>query len=57
MQCASVTTMTEYFFGGDPQQMSKLFEVMVNHMYFTFYNEVLGTSVVQWLPSHVNTFH
>ena len=55
MQGAPFTTMVRHYFGGDPRWMSEMFEVMVNHIYFTFYNKISGTSFDQWLPAHVDT--
>ena len=54
MQGTPFTTMARHYFGGDPRRMSEMFEVMVNHVYFTFYNKISGTSLDQWLPSHVD---
>ena len=31
-----------------------MFEVMINHLYITFYNKILGTSLDQWIPAHLN---
>ena len=47
------TTMARTYFGGDPRRMSKMFEITVNHIYFTFYNKISDTSLDQWLPSHL----
>ena len=55
MQGDPFTTMARHYFGGDPRRMSEMFEVMVNHIYFTFYNKISGTSLDQWLPAHVDT--
>ena len=55
MQGIPFTTMARMYFGGDPRRMSEMFEVMVNHIYFTFYNKISGTSLDQWLPSHLDT--
>ena len=55
MQGTAFTTMARDYFGGDPRRMSEMFETMVNHIYFTFYNKISGTSLDQWLPSHVDT--
>ena len=32
-----------------------IFEVMVNHIYFTFYNKISAIGLDQWLPLHVDT--
>ena len=32
-----------------------MFEIMVNHIYFTFYNKISGTSLDQWVPAHLDT--
>ena len=55
MQDTAFTTTARYYFGGDPQRMFKIFETMVNHLFFTLYNKISGTSHDQWLPSHVDT--
>ena len=55
MQGAPFTTMARHYFGGDPRRMSEMFEIMVNHIYFTFYNKISGTSLDQWVPAHLNT--
>ena len=36
-------------FGGDPLGMSRMFDVMVNHLYVTFYKKISGTSLGQWI--------
>ena len=55
MQGTPFTTMARHYFGGDPRRMSDMFEVMVNHIYFNFYNKISGTSLDQWLPAHLHT--
>ena len=45
------TEMARHTFGGDPRYFSQMFDEMVNHLYFTFYNKISGTSLEQWIPS------
>jgi len=47
--------MARHTFGGDPCSFSKMFEQMLNHLYLTFFNKILGTSIQQWIPHHLQT--
>ena len=46
--------MARHTFGGDPREMSKIFDLMVDHLYVTFYNKISGTSLGQWIPEHLD---
>ena len=46
--------MAEDKFGGDPRSYSKMFDGMVNHLYYTFYNKISGRSLEQWLPEYLD---
>ena len=48
------TEMARQIFGGDPRHLSLMFDLMVTHLYITFYNKISGTSLDQWIPTHVN---
>lgn len=53
-QGAPFVTMANDYFGGDPRYLSLMFEVMIDHLYITFYNKISGTSLSQWIPEHVD---
>ena len=42
-------------FGGDPRYFSWMFDMMVDHLYNTFYHKISGTSLSQWFPRYVHT--
>ena len=48
------TEMARHTFGGDPRYFSQMFDEMVNHLYFTFYNKISGNSLDQWIPQYVD---
>ena len=48
------TSIALHTLGGDPRQLSPIFEAMVDHVYFTFYNKISGTSLDQWIPRYVH---
>lgn len=48
------TEMARYVFGGDPRRLSDANKLFINYGYNTFYNKISGTSLNQWLPSHLN---
>ena len=50
------TDMARSKFGGDPRYMTNMFNLTIEHLYFTFYNKISGTSLSQWLPTHTNLF-
>ena len=54
MEGMPFTMMARHQFGGDPRYLSLMFEVMINHLYITFYNKISGTSLSQWIPEHVD---
>ena len=41
-------------FGGDSRDFSKMFDLMIDHIYYTFYNKISGTSLGQWIPAHLH---
>ena len=41
-------------FGGDPRRFSDMNTLMIDHLYITFYHKISGTSLDQWVPSHVD---
>ena len=41
-------------FGGDAPDFSKMFHLMIDHLYCTFYNKISGTSLTQWIPVHLH---
>ena len=47
------TEMARHTFGGDPRRFSTMFNLMVDHLYFTFYNKISGTSMDQWVPRYL----
>ena len=48
------TDMARHTFGGDPRRMLDMFDLMIGHLYFTFYNKISGTSFRQWIPQHLH---
>ena len=49
------TEMARHTFGGDPRTFSRMFDVMVDHLYFKFYNKISGISLDQWIPRYLET--
>lgn len=47
------TRMARQPFGGDPRYMSTMFDHVVEHLYFTFYNKISGTSLSQSISRHL----
>jgi hypothetical protein len=47
MKGVPFTEMAHHVFGGDPQYMSSMFDLIVNHLYIHFYNKISGTSLDQ----------
>jgi hypothetical protein len=54
MKGSPFTEMARHVFGGDPRYMSSMFELMVNHLYLSFYNKISGSSLDQWLPRYLD---
>lgn len=52
---APFTEMARHTFGGDPRPFSKMCDLMIDHLYITFYNKISGTSLEQWIPRYLNT--
>jgi hypothetical protein len=48
------TEMACHTFGGDPCCLSRMYQVMIDHLYVTFYNKISGTSMDQWIPLHLS---
>lgn len=48
------TEMARHTCGGDPREFSKMYCLMIDHLYLTFYNKISGTSMEQWIPIHLN---
>ena len=55
IQGTPYTKMARHTFGGDPRSFSLMFDMVANHLYFTFYNKITGTSLSQWLPRQLDT--
>jgi hypothetical protein len=53
MKGTPFTEMARHVFGGDPRYMSSMFDLVINHLYFMFYNKISGTSLDQWLPRYL----
>eukprot|EP00956_Cyclotella_meneghiniana_P018837 scaffold31724_cov60-Cyclotella_meneghiniana.AAC.5 len=51
---APFTEMSRTVFGGDPRYFSTMFDIMIDHLYLTFYNKISGTSLSQWIPRHLH---
>ena len=49
------TAMVRSIFGGGPRRLSQMFDIMIDHLYFTFYNKISWTSLGQWIPRHLDT--
>ncbi len=45
IQGKSFTSMARELFGGDPRNLSKMFDAMNDHLYNLFYNKISGTSL------------
>ena len=50
------TEMARDTFGGDPRQFSNMFGLMVDHLYFKFYNKISGTSLDRWIPRYLDRY-
>lgn len=48
------TDMARNIFGGDPRRLSDMNELMIHHLYMTFYNKISRRSLEQWVPTHVH---
>jgi len=49
------TQMARLTFGGDPRRLSEMFDLMIDHLYFTFYHKISGVSLDQWIPRYLHT--
>ena len=48
------TEMARMTFGGDPWDLSIMNDLMIKHLYFTFYNKISGRSLEQWIPRYLH---
>lgn len=55
IQGTAFRAMARHPFGGEPRHFSFVFDLKANHLYFTFYNKITGTSLSQWLPPTCHT--
>ena len=51
------TEMARHTFGGDHHCLSRMYQVMIDHLYLTFYNKISGTSMDQWISHHLDICH
>ncbi len=54
MKGVPFTEMASNTFRGDPRNLSKMFDATTDFSYNTFYDEIPGTSLNQWIPSQVH---
>lgn len=55
MKGVPFTEMSRHTFGGDPRDFSKMCDLMIGHLYYTFYNKISGCSLEQWIPRYLHT--
>jgi hypothetical protein len=48
------TEMACHTFWGGLHCLSKMYQVMINHLYLMFCNTISRTSMDQWIPLHLN---
>ncbi len=48
------TEMARFVFGGDPRRLSEMNSIFIEFGYNTFFNKISGTSLEQWIPSHLD---
>jgi hypothetical protein len=46
--------MARFVFGGDPRSLSEMNSIFIEFGYNTFFNKISGTSLEQWIPSHLD---
>ena len=46
--------MARHIFGGDPRYLSWMLDIVIEHLCYTFYNKISGTSLEQWIPIYVH---
>lgn len=46
--------MACHTFGGDPCRLLTMSDIMVDHLYLTFYHKISGRSLGQWIPTHLD---
>ena len=51
------TAMTRGTIGGNSWYFSIMFEQMINHLSFAFYNKISGTSMQQCIPRYLDSCH
>jgi len=54
MKALPFTEMPRHVFGGDPQYMSSMFDLIVDQLYVLFYNKISGTSINQCIPRYLD---
>jgi hypothetical protein len=52
---APFTEMARFVFGGDPRRLLEMNNLFISHAYYSFYNEISGSSLDQWVPRSLNT--
>jgi hypothetical protein len=48
------TKMAWHTFDGDPRDFSKMYDLMINHLYFNFFHKISGRSLSQWIPAYLH---
>ena len=48
------TEMAHFVFGGDPRRLLEMNSIFIEFGYNTFFNKISGTSLEQWIPSHLD---
>jgi hypothetical protein len=46
--------MAHFVFGGNPQSFLEMNNMLIHHVYNTFYNKIFRTSLNQWLPEKLD---
>lgn len=46
--------MARHTFGGDHRYLSWMFDLVMDHLYMTFFNKISGNRLEQWIPSYVH---
>ncbi len=54
MRGLSFTEMASQVFSGDPFNLSKMFDAMINFLCINFDHKNSGTNLSRWIPSHVH---
>jgi hypothetical protein len=48
------TVMAHFVFRGDTRRLSEINSLFIEFGYNTFFNKISGTSLEQWIPSHLD---